>query len=556
MRFAVLCDIQTDGNVQSFKSGKLTVQGADAAVLRLFARTSYNGFDRHPFTDGLDEQALCEQGQKHAQQDFAAAKRRHTQDHQSLYDRCALHLDGERNHLPTGERLLAHAAGREDDALYALLFHYGRYLMIAGSREGTQPMNLQGIWNEHLCAPWRGNYTLNINTEMNYWPAEICNLSECHKPLFAMIRELLTTGTKTAASLYHARGAAAHHNTDIWRLSNPVSRGVLGSAEWAFWPMALGWLTRHMTEHYAYTLDTAFLREEALPALRACARFYLDILAGDGEGRLVVAPATSPENTFTYHGRKTAVAKSAQMSVSIVRGVLTQYLRALELLNITEDMAAEARGALPLLPDYRVGKQGELLEWDAPYKETDPHHRHLSHLYDLFPGGAISPERAPELANACKRTLDIRGDGGTGWSLAWKANLRARFGQGNKALSLLRRQLRPLTENVSGGGSYLNLLDAHPPFQIDGNFGACAGIAQLLAQDEGDKIHLLPALPKRWSGHVRGLCLHGGAEADIVFRDGKALSAAVRIPEGRMPPIVLCQGIPADSGVKVQTKEG
>lgn len=551
MRFAVCCDVQTDGRVRYAKTGKLTVTGATQAVLRLFARTSFHGFNRQPFTQGRDEQALCTADQARAEADFDAALRRHIADHQALYNRCELELDGPASALPTDERLAAAAHGADDPALDALMFHYGRYLLIASSRPGTQPANLQGIWNEHLCAPWRGNYTLNINTEMNYWPAEICNLSECHEPLFTMAGELTQTGAHTAKTVYGARGAAAHHNTDLWRLANPVSAGIPGSAVWAFWPMALGWLCLHMAEHFAYTKDLQFLQNTALPALRTSARFYLDILTDRGDGRLAVVPATSPENTFQYHGQCVAIAKSSQMSGSIVRMVFTQYLHALETLGTPEDMAAEVRRTVPLLADYAIGPRGGLLEWDAPYEETEPHHRHASHLFDLFPNDVLSPAQTPALADACKQTLLLRGDAGTGWSMGWKINLWARLGDGEKALALLHRQLLPAEGDR--GGTYPNLFDAHPPFQIDGNFGACSGIARMLLQSEGDNIHLLPALPANWSGQVRGLCAPHGVRVTIRFARGELLSATVFVPVGMPPPILRYRGQTADSRVIVQT---
>ncbi|HPF87371.1 MAG TPA: glycoside hydrolase family 95 protein [Candidatus Limiplasma sp.] len=553
MRFFVHCEVHTNGRVRVASGGKLSVAGATQAVLRLFARTSFNGFARHPFTDGRDEQALCRADQAKATRDFNAALRRHIADHQALYSRCALHLDSSQTDLPTDERLTA-AQDTDDPALDALMFHYGRYLLIAGSRQGTQPLNLQGIWNEHLCAPWRGNYTLNINTEMNYWPAEVCGLPECHQPLFAMIGELLHTGARTAETVYGARGAAVHHNTDLWRLSNPVSEGITGSAVWAFWPMALGWLCLHMTEHYQYTRDLAFLKNSALPALRASARFYLDILTDRGDGRLAIVPATSPENTFQYHGKSVAVAKSSQMSISIVRTVFAQYLKAADTLHIPETMTDEVRRTLPLLPDYAIGPRGELLEWDAPYVETEPHHRHASHLFDLFPGDAVSPEHTPLIAAACRQTLLLRGDAGTGWSMGWKINLWARLGNGGKALCLLHRQLCPAQGDT--GGTYPNLFDAHPPFQIDGNFGACSGIAQMLVRSDDDKIHLLPALPIHWSGAVHGLCAPGGVRVDIRFQNGKLADAAVGIPVGATPPILYYQGKPVSGAVRVYPLKG
>ncbi len=553
MRFEAVLDAHAEGGRVIVKAGRLRVEGADRVVLRLCARTSFNGFDRHPYLDGRDERNLVQSDMKRASQSYEDARARHVEDHARLYCRCQLALEGSRDDLPTDERLLAFDKGQRDDGLHALLFHYGRYLLIACSRPGSQPANLQGIWNRHLRAVWSCNFTLNINSQMNYWPAEPCNLSELHEPLFDMIEELLVTGRRTAQVHYNARGAAAHHNSDIWRLTNPVGEQYAGFAGCAFWPMSLGWLCSHLWMRYEYMPDPDFLRDRVLPALSECAKFYLDVMEPDDKGFLTIAPATSPENVFVYEGTECKVARSAQMTTSIAREVLRNYLRALDELQVDEPMAAQVRQALERLPDYRMGSKGQLLEWETEYEEIEPHHRHQSHLYDLYPGNAISPDQTPKWANACRRTLELRGDGGTGWSLGWKINLWASLGDGEHALSLLRRMLRPVDHdaqmNLTDGGSYLNLLDAHPPFQIDGNFGACAGIAQMLAQSREGEIHLLPALPRGWSGRAEGLRVRGGAMLDVEFREGSLVSARISTPPDKPRPRVLYKGALVDESI-------
>ncbi len=513
------------------ENGVLRVSGATEAVILLTARTSFRGCDRHPFLDGADEIAACE-GDLAALQglSYAGAKRAHIRDHRALFDRAALTLgEDPYKNLPMDERLRALPAHPDDHAIYAYVFDFARYLMIAASRPGTQPMNLQGIWSQDLRAIWSCNDTININTQMNYWPAEAANLPELHEPLFDLIDRLSRTGRQTARIHYGARGAVAHHNTDIWGLSNPVGERYAGFAGCAFWPMGFGWLCRHPMEHYHYNGDVRFLEGRALPPLRLAARFYLDAMV-TRDGQRFLCPGTSPENAFRYEGEVCKVAKRASMSDQITREVLENYLAALSALDREEPMAAEAREALAQLPLPKTGSFGQLLEWDEEYEENEPRHRHVSHLYGLYPGGLFPPEGA--LADACRKTLERRGDDGTGWSLGWKICLWARLGEGDRALKLLKRQLRlvePGSEmNLTDGGSYISLLDAHPPFQIDGNFGACAGILEMLLQCREGHILLLPACPSEWAeGSVRGLRAPGTL-VDYDFSGGRVTFARLR----------------------------
>lgn len=506
----------------------LRIEGADSACIYVAIRSSWNGPFRDPQTDGADEQALCAADIAHlSQYSWESLYQRHLQEYAPYYLRTCLNLDTDAEDLPTDERLRRFALTREDPVLYSLLFHYGRYLLIASSRPGTQPANLQGIWS-HLIRPvWSSNFTININTEMNYWPAEPCNLPELTEPLFSLIRLLMEKGAHTAHTQYGARGSVSHHNTDLWGISNPVGEQRKGFAGCAFWNMSFGWLSRHLWDHYLYSGDLEFLRSQALPVLEAASLFYADTLCLNEDGRYIITPATSPENVFTYGGETCKVAREANMSQCIVREVFTHYLKALSLLNMDSTEAARIREMLPLLQSERLGSRGQILEWEDEYEENDPHHRHVSHLYGLHPAHQITPEKTPELAQACRRSLEIRGDDGTGWSLGWKINMWARLRDGDHALRLLNQQLRlvPPGDEVqlSGGGSYPNLLDAHPPFQIDGNFGACAGIAELLLQAWDEEIHLLPALPSAFSwqnGSILGLRAPHGITLDLYWRAG------------------------------------
>ena len=531
MRCRAAALVRAEGGFMEAQGGALRVSGATEAVVLLAARTSFNGFDRHPFLNGADEVALCDRDLAALQGlSYAEAKRAHIADQRSLFDRASLNLGADQYaHLPMDERLRSLPEHPDDAAIFARVFDFARYLMIAASRPGTQPMNLQGIWSQDLRAIWSCNYTLNINTQMNYWPAEAANLPELHEPLFELIDRLSETGQKTARLHYGARGAVAHHNTDLWGLSNPVGETHRGFAGCAFWPMGHGWLCRHLVEHYRYGGDKAFLKDKALPPLRLAARFFLDAMA-QAEGERFLTPATSPENTFVYQGRACKVAKRASMSDQITREVLENYLYALRELGTDEPMAPEAREALEMIPAPQIGGRGQILEWDEEYEEDEPRHRHVSHLYALYPGEMIPPEGT--LADACRQSLKGRGDDGTGWSLGWKICLWARLGEGDRVLKLLRRQLRLVEPgsgmNLTDGGSYSSLLDAHPPFQIDGNFGACAGILEMLLRHRDGEITLLPALPSAWrEGSVRGLRAPGTL-VDFDFRNGRVTRVRLR----------------------------
>ena len=534
MRARVLMTMAAEGGRVSACGDGLRAEGADAVEIRLFARTSFHGYERQPFVDGLDEKRLCrEDALRTAGLDWASALSRHTADYRALYGRVSLTLGDEKySHIPTDERL--RAAWPDDGGLCALLYQFGRYLLIASSRPGGEPANLQGIWNQDVRAIWSCNYTININTQMNYWAAEQAALPELCQPLFHLIADLCKTGRRTAQIHYGSGGAVAHHNTDLWRLANPVGEQYSGFAGCAFWPLGLGWLLRQLMEHDRYCPDDAFLRDWALEPHRLAARFFLDTAVKDRDGFLTIAPAVSPENQFLDQGQKCRVSARAAMTTQIMREVWENYLRILRRLNLKEPMAGEAEAALAQLAPLQTGGQGQALEWEKEFPEAEPEHRHISHLYALYPGESTDEK----LQAAARQSLLLRGDEGTGWSLAWKTAAWARLGEGDHALRLLRRQLQPVEAgtscNLHHGGSYISLLDAHPPFQIDGNFGACAAIGQMLLQERNGWITVLPALPSAWKeGSVRGLRAPGGVTVDFDFYNGLLTHLTVRRSGGK-----------------------
>lgn len=545
MRFCMLVSIETDGKL-SEERDNLLVCNAGFAVLRICAATSFNGFDRHPFIQGKDERSCCLQYHEQAWKvSYEEARERHKKDYHSFFDRMDLELSSGREgeaeacQIPIDERIKSFFQRPEDMGLYELFFHYGRYLLISSSRPGTQPANLQGIWNAEMRPPWSSNYTLNINVQMNYWPAEPCGLPELHEPLLRMIEELYHTGCKTAEDIYGVKGFVAHHNSDLWRLSTPVGRKERGAAVYAYWPMGAGWLCRHLFEHYEYTLDEDFLRERAYPLLREAARFYCNVLKEDRDGKLVFAPATAPENLFLKEGVCGAVTASTAMTQQIIRELFEECIISAEILGCRDHFIEELIQKKEKLLGSVIGEDGRLLEWNEPLQEMEVEHRHLSPIYGLYPGMSFGIEKSPQFADACRKFLITRGDGGTGWSLSWKICAWARLWDGDHALAMLRKQMHYVKpegsceDNDEGtdpkeGGVYPNLFDAHPPFQIDGNFGSVAGIVELFLQSTMEQIRLLPALPHAIRrGYIRGVRARGRVIVDLYIEDGKLERAVI-----------------------------
>jgi alpha-L-fucosidase 2 len=561
-RYTSLIQIKnTDGTITSTDK-TLGVKNATEALIYVSIATSFKGFDVNPSIDGVAEPIAKSNLGKAFSKSFDKLKSAHISDYQKFHNRVALDLGKTTApDLPTDERLLRYSEGKEDKNLEILYFQFGRYLLISCSRTLGVPANLQGLWNPHLNPPWSCDYTTNINLEENYWLAENTNLSEMHLPLLSFIKNLSVTGKVTAKTFYGVdKGWAAAHNSDIWAMSNPVGQFGKEDPMWACWPLAGAWLSTHIWEHYVFTQDKNYLKNEGYSLMKGAAEFCLDWLVTDKNGNLITSPSTSPENQYlTPDGFVGATLYGGTADLAMIRECFDKTIKASKVLNVDADFRAKLETALSKLYPYQIGKKGNLKEWYYDWDDKDPRHRHQSQLFGLFPGDHISPIKTPELANAAKKTLEIKGDETTGWSKGWRINLWARLLDGNRAYKMFRELLKYVDPDGKktvtprrGGGTYPNLFDAHPPFQIDGNFGGAAAVTEMLVQSDENEIHLLPALPDAWEkGSVKGICARGGFEIAMEWNNKMVMVLTISSKTGGKTTLIY-----GDNKREVTLKKG
>ena len=530
----------TDGKVWASDS-VLHLKDVSEAIIYLVNETSYYGFDKHPVQEGAPYiENVTDEAWHLANFTYEEFKQRHIADYKKLFDRVSLNLKGAKFDAtrPTDKQLLAYSDNHENNPyLEQLYFQYGRYLLISSSRTKGVPANLQGLWAPALRSPWRGNYTININLEENYWPAEVANLSELVAPVDGLVEGMAVTGRHNAQHFYGIdKGWCAGHNTDAWAMTNPVGTGN-ESPQWSNWAMGGAWLVETLWDHYDYTRDTEYLRNTAYPLMKGAADFLLAWLIPNphNPNELITAPCTSPEADYiTDKGYRGSSFYGGTADLAIIRELFKNTIKGAKALGIDNDYQQQLQSALNRLRPYHIGKRGNLMEWYHDWEDQDWHHRHQSHLLGLYPFHQISVNKTPELAAAATKTLEIKGDNSTGWSTGWRINLWARLHRADKAYQIYRKLLTYVSPEVykdskhRSGGTYPNLFDAHPPFQIDGNFGGTAGVCEMLMQCDGETMHLLPALPKEWpAGEIKGIKARGNYEINLVWNNGKVSKASI-----------------------------